>query len=262
MGRVNRRSTANALFLHGGPGMTSELERRQFGETLSVYWWDQPRVDAGNPRAFGALVDAAVVEIARLSADRNGPVDLLANSFGAYLARALVERVPEKIGAITICGGIWDLRTAIMRLGCRFADRNDDVDLRKACQRASETDTPEGYIEFLARVAARPDFLDSYWSPAAVEPRKKMKLLAAEGRLIDWTTFQSVMSAALAAPPQVPLSSPHPGGVRILLGRFDLYFDESDIAAWKTLWPSASVEIVEAGHFPHLELPPAIWMPS
>lgn len=241
--------------------MTAELERRQFGATLPVHWWDQPHIDADDRLPFGTLVDATVAEVTRLSDARRGPVDLLANSFGAYLARALVDRVPERIGAITICGGIWDLSTAILRLGSRFAERNGDADLKQACQRAAESDTPEGYIEFLARVAARPDFLDCYWSPAAVEPSHKMKVLAAEGRLIDWPTFQSVMRAALAAP-QVPLSSPHPGGVRILLGRFDLYFDQSDVMAWKTLWPSASVEIVDAGHFPHLELPPTIWMPS
>lgn len=249
------------LFLHGGPGLTAELERQRFGTSLPVHWWDQPRVNSGTQRVLETLIEAAVAELTRLSIDQDGPVHLLVNSFGAYLARALVDRVPERIGAITIGSGLWDLRTAILRLASRFAERDDDADLEVACRTTASSNTPEPYLVLLARVAARPHFLDCYWGPAAVEPREAMKTLAAEGRLIDWPTYQAGLAEALAMP-QVPLASPHPGGVRILLGRFDPYFEESDTGAWKALWPTATVEIVEAGHFPHLELPPAAWMPS
>lgn len=249
------------LFLHGGPGMTAELERQRFGAALPVHWWDQPRVEPNAQRPFERLVDAAVAEAARLLGGREGRVHLLASSFGAYLARALVDRVPERVGSITICGGVWDLCTAIFRLASRFAERHADVDLKLACDNTASADIPDQYVALLARVAARPDFLDCYWGPTAVEPREAMKRLATEGRLIDWPTCQSVMIAALTLS-QVPLASPHPGGVRVLLGRFDPYFDESDVAAWQTLWPSSTVAIVEAGHFPHLELSPTMWMSS
>ena len=66
------------FFLHGGPGMTAELERRQFGATLPVHWWDQPHIDADDRLPFGTLVDATVAEVTRLSDARRGPVDLLA----------------------------------------------------------------------------------------------------------------------------------------------------------------------------------------
>lgn len=241
--------------------MTAALERRRFNGTLPVHWWDQPVLGPNVRQPFEALIDAAVAEVTRLSTERQDRVDLLANSFGAYLTRALVDRVPQRIGAITICGGVWDLSTAILRLASRFAERSGGTEIRDAFRRAADTDTPDGYIVLLARISAMPGFLDCYWGPSALQALEAMKSLAEEGRLIDWHTCQSVMAAALAVQ-QSPVASPHPGGVRILLGRFDPYFDESDILAWKALWPSASVEIVDAGHFPHLELPPAIWLPA
>jgi pimeloyl-ACP methyl ester carboxylesterase len=251
----------NILFLHGGPGLTAELERRQFGPSLPVHWWDQPLVRAGADRAFEALIDAAEVEIARLSTEREGRIDLLANSFGAYLARALVDRAPERIGAITICAGVWDLCTAILRLGWRFARAQEDEDLEAACRHAAGVDTPQSYFALFARISAMSGFLDCCWSPSASETRQAMKALAAEGRLVDWPTCQAVMTAALAVP-QSALAAPHQGEVRIVLGRLDPYFDDSDIAVWRALWPGATVEVVDAGQFPHLELPPSVWLPG
>jgi alpha-beta hydrolase superfamily lysophospholipase len=46
-----------------------------------------------------------------------GAVALVASSFGAQLALALIARVPAKIDYLSIVGGILDLRTALVRLG-------------------------------------------------------------------------------------------------------------------------------------------------
>lgn len=252
-------STPEILFLHGGPGMTAELERRQFGAVLPVHWWDQPLVRCGAARPFDTLVDAACVQISRLSTERRGRVNLLANSFGAYLARALVDRAADQVGAITICGGLWDLCTAILRLGSHFARARNDTDLEATCREAAAADTPQSYFELFARVSALPAFLACYWSPSAHEHREAMATLANAGRLIDWPTCQSVMIAALATPQSaVPVKHDQP--VRIISGRFDPCFDEGDIAIWQALWPGATVKIVDAGQFPHLELPPSVWM--
>lgn len=63
------------LFLHGGPGMTAELERRRFGETLPVHWWDQPFVGPNAERPFQVLIDAAVTEVARISTECEDRID-------------------------------------------------------------------------------------------------------------------------------------------------------------------------------------------
>jgi pimeloyl-ACP methyl ester carboxylesterase len=249
------------LFLHGGPGMSAELERRQYGASLPVRWWDQPRIPCGTERPYEALIQAAVDAAVQLSDEREDAIDLLASSFGAYLARALVERIPERIDSVTICGGVWDLTTAIHRLARRFVERHGDPDLETACREAAQADGPECQLALLARVAAIPGFLDCYWSPTAQGPKEAMQRLAAQGRLIDWPTLHSVMTAALRSP-QAPLRAAHRAEVRIVLGRCDPYFHPSDIEAWTTLWPAARVMMVEAGHFPHLELPPSVWLPA
>lgn len=248
------------LFLHGGPGMTAEIERLQYGDALPICWWDQPRM-AGVGRPYEALVDAAVGEVNRLSKGRQGAVDLLASSFGAYLARSVVERIPQQIGAITISGGVWDLRSAFLNLGLWFAARYDSVEFERACADVEAVGDRKAYGALLARIASTPDYFECYWSPKAGGSREVMRALAAEGRLIDMPTFQAVLAEVLMVP-QEPLPAPHPGGVRIVVGQRDPYFSGRDIPAWKRLWPGARVELVQAGHFPHLELPPADWMPG
>lgn len=250
------------LFLHGGPGLTAELERRQFGTTLPVHWWDQPRISDRSEQAFEALVDAAVAELERLSHRPHDRVSLLASCFGALLARALFDRMPERVGEITISGGIWDLRVGILRIGEWLAHRHDDAELEAQCRETAEQDSPEGYLSLLARVSATRGFLDSQWSPEAHALRNAMRALASTGRLVDWPTLQVVTMAALTCAPPLPLVRPHPRTVHILIGRFDPYFHESDIDAWGRLWPTAIVQVVDAGHFPHLELPPSAWMPQ
>lgn len=254
-------ATPRILFLHGGPGMTAELERRQLGAASRVHWWDQPKVGLEASCPLETIVEAASEELTRLCRECAGPVDLLANAFGAYLARALIERIPERIGAVTICSGVWDLATSILRLVWRFIRLGCDGDLERLSRQALARSTPESYFEIFARVSAMPGFLDCFWSPSAQEPREAMIALAAEGRLIDWPTCQAVMIATLARPYSV-LPPSQRREVRILLGEFDPCFEERDTAVWQALWPKATVQVVQAGQFPHLELPPSIWMPG
>lgn len=42
----------------------------------------------------------------------------------------------------------------------------------------------------------------------------------------------------------------------------DRAFETLIAATERTLWPEATVEVVDAGQFPHLELPPSIWLPG
>lgn len=249
------------LFLHGGPGLTAELERRLFGASLPVHWWDQPHVRCGTKKPFESLVDAAVAEVERLSYRPSLRIDLLGSCFGSLLARALVDRIPERIASVTISGGILDVRAGILRLGNLLAKGQRDLELEALCRETAARDSAELYFALLVRVSTMPAFLDCHWSSEAQALRNAMRALAASGRLIDWPTLQSVMTATLTSYQAFPVTLAFPGEVRILLGRYDPYFDESDVAGWTTLWPSATVEIVNAGHFPHLELPSRTWMP-
>jgi len=101
------------LFLHGAPGLACQLERDRFGDSLPVHWWDQPHFEADQSGAFDLLVDAAVEEVGRLSGLVEKAVALVASSFGAQSALAVIARVPAKISHLSIVGGILDLRTAL-----------------------------------------------------------------------------------------------------------------------------------------------------
>ena len=51
------------------------------------------------------------------------------------------------------------------------------------------------------------------------------------------------------------------GSANVWIGRHDPYALPSDAEAWRVVLPNASVQFVDAGHFPHLELPPTLWQP-
>jgi pimeloyl-ACP methyl ester carboxylesterase len=130
--------TSRVLFLHGGPGLTCQLERDQYGDSLPVHCWDQPHFETDQSGAFDLLVDAAIEEVGRLRGLEEKPVALVASSFGAQLALALIARVPTKIGYLSIVGGILDLRTALVRLGLHVATQNHDSSLAAASERAQQ----------------------------------------------------------------------------------------------------------------------------
>ena len=250
---------ADHLFLHGGPGLSAALERQRFGNSLPVHWWDQPHVDDDVVAPFDWLVDAAERELKRLHNVQGKPVALLANSFGVHLALALIERAPEKIAAVNILGGTLDMRMAFVRLAQRIAEVNRDAALKAVSDRTEEKGDDESLWTLIEKLFTVGNLLDFYWGPGAEEQCERMKALAASGALVHATTFHTVLGDFLGRRPAAPPA--FGGSVRVLIGRFDPYARADDGPLWRAVFPNASVEFVDAGHFPHLELAPEIWMP-
>jgi pimeloyl-ACP methyl ester carboxylesterase len=248
------------LFLHGGPGLSTALERQRFGSTLPVHWWDQPHVDADVAAPFERLIDAAERALGRLLEEQGRPVALLANSFGMHLALALMERASEKIRSVSIVGGILDMRTAFVRLAQRIAEVNRDAELEAVGARAETRGDSESLWALIEKLFTVSNLLDFYWSPSSQAQLDEMKALAANGSLIHVPTYLAVLRDFLERkPPGPPMFS---GTVRVLIGRLDPYARADDAGLWRAVFPQSAVEFVEAGHFPHLELPPGVWMPS
>ena len=87
------------LFLHGGPGMTAELERRQFGSELPVYWWDQPLIRSQALRPVEVLIDAACLVINRLAEHHQAGIHILLGPPGgakSHLSSAMGLALLEK----------------------------------------------------------------------------------------------------------------------------------------------------------------------
>jgi pimeloyl-ACP methyl ester carboxylesterase len=248
------------LFLHGGPGLNAELERRQFGSSLPVRWWDQPQVNADESAPYDRLVDAALEELHRLSSLDGRPIAVLANSFGVHLALALIERAPAKVRCVSIVGGILDMRNAFVRLGRRVAEKNQDQDLAAASLHADQSASSVSLWDLIERLFSVTNLLDFYWSPTATAQRDQMKALAAEGAVLHAPTYQAVLTDFLARN-SLQKSLEWCGAANVWIGRYDPYASPADIEAWQTVLPRASVQFVDAGHFPHLELPPSVWLP-
>lgn len=251
---------ADHLFLHGGPGLSAALERQRFGKSLPVHWWDQPHVEADVVEPFEWLVGAAEKELGRLVEVQQKPVAVLANSFGVHLALALIERVPERIASLDIVGGVLGMRTAFVRLAQRISEVNRDANLKAVSDCAEETRDSESLWVLIEKLFTVANLLDFYWGPRAQEQCESMKALAASGALVHAATFQAVLGDFLERKPPPPPA--FGGSVRVLIGRFDPYARADDGQLWRAVLPQASVEFVDAGHFPHLELPVEIWMPA
>jgi pimeloyl-ACP methyl ester carboxylesterase len=247
------------LFLHGGPGLTCQLERDQYGDSLPVRWWDQPHFEAEQSSAFDRLVDAAIEELRRLHDLEMKPLALLANSFGAHLALALIDRVPAMIGHLSIVGGTLDLRTALVQLGFHVAEQNQDSSVAAASKRAQQSTDSASLWDLIDRLFSVTNLLDFYWSPAATVQRKAMNELAAKGALFHLPTYQAVLNDFMTRSPPKPTK--WRGSAAVWIGRNDPYASPSDAEAWGAVLPSASIQFVDSGHFPHLELPPSLWLP-
>jgi pimeloyl-ACP methyl ester carboxylesterase len=240
--------------------LSAALERQRFGNTLPVHWWDQPHIDAEVAAPFKRLVDAAEKELGRLFDAQEKPVALLANSFGVHVALALIERVPEKLGQLHVLGGTLNMRAAFVRLGKHIAKANRDSGLGVASLSAERSVDSESLWKLIESLFAVSNLLDFYWGPDGQEQSASMKELAAKGLLMHAATFGVVLRDVLTQPG--PSSSQFAGPVRVLIGRYDPYAQPDDEELWRAVFPRASVEFVEAGHFPHLELPIEVWMPS
>jgi pimeloyl-ACP methyl ester carboxylesterase len=252
--------STRVLFLHGGPGLNAELERRRFGRSLPVHWWDQPQVNADESAPYERLVEAALEELHRLSSLDGAPVAVLASSFGVHLALALIERAPAKVGCVSIVGGILDMRTAFVRLGRRVAEKNQDPDLAASSLHADRSADSVSLWSLIELLFCVPNLMDFYWSPTATAELDQMKALAAEGALLHVPTYQAVLRDFLAKNRPRETSRWH-GAANVWIGLSDPYASPGDAEAWRRVLPTASVQFVDAGHLPHLELPHSVWLP-
>lgn len=248
------------LFLHGGPGLNAELERRRFGNSVPVYWWDQPVMREKDPSPWEYLVGAAVGEARRLSDEVGKPIALLASSFGTQLVFEIVGRIPESISSVTLSGGIYDVRKAFTQLASRVAQETGDADLAQAGEAVTKNEDDTALWALIQRLFSAPNLLDFYWSPSAGVQRDAMKELAASGALLHLPTFEGVLRDFYRHQHGSSLR-PWRGHTKILSGRNDPYAAPDDALRWLEMFPSAQLEIVEAGHFPHLEIPADAWLP-
>jgi pimeloyl-ACP methyl ester carboxylesterase len=251
----------NTLFLHGGPGFTSAVERRWFGTSLPVDWWDQPKVRATDGSPLQALADAAASRLRELSAASMSTVVVVANSFGGLIARQLCDGMPHLIGRVILLGCSIDPPRAVLRLARHVAATgNAGIALRRLVALVDDdVMTAERLFELVRALWSTPDPLSKYFARASEAAAKRYAQLAEGGPELDFETFELAMREQLAGAPNLSRSR-FSGEVQVLSGIEDPLVGSDDRDAWNAIFPNAVHREVSAGHMIHFEVAPDVWL--
>lgn len=248
-----------SLFLHWGPGCNAEVERRWFGDSTLIDFWDQPKV-SGTER-FNQLVAAAQVRLDKQFEKSNEPQHLLAHSFGGRLAYELARRSPQKIAGVTLLGSAFDPWMSYLRFA-EFLSRFNPS-LKDASKKAHQTRTPEDLFGMFQMCAQIPDFNAYYWSNP--EARSRYAELSQGLALIDMEQLVSTLGEFTGPPAQpesVALMKHTP--VRLFVGEDDAMANaEEDAKVWTRAFSNCELTVIpHAGHFVHFESNPSVWLGS
>ncbi|WP_322046442.1 alpha/beta hydrolase [Paraburkholderia sp. J67] len=247
---------APTLFLHGGPGGSAAFERAHYGRSLPIHWWDQPRSVVLYPSPFSALVGAAQAEVRLLAQRGSGPVDVVAHAFGATLALALAERMPDVLGTIVLLAPIHDVGAACVRFAMSLNMSADDA-MHLTTALAAFQERPElarlrVLVDEIERVLALPFMAPVQWCH---DPRMSRR------SAFDRDVFDAVIGDAWSR--ALPATVPHVAQrVRVVVGAADPMLDiDAERRRRATLCPAARFRVVPCGHFIHLTAPPSVWWP-
>ena len=254
------KSNGFALFLHGGPGLNAGVERRWFGDSLPICWWDQPAVTGGSAAPFAQLLAAATTQLRTMAESSGEPVALIVHSFGGQIAHALVREVPELVKSITLLGCATGSFPPLFRLCRRMTEIQNSPVLEAAIADAETRLDQRSFESMILAGAVHPAYPAVYFGPNSTVTSDFFLGIFAKGGLLNLETFLTVMNDLLNAPALTPVNG-FDGKVSLVLGRHDPLLDvNEDIAAWRHIFPQLQVRVVNCGHFVHLELPPEIWL--
>lgn len=253
-------NTVRTLFLHGGPGLNAGVERIWFGDSLQVDWWDQPAVPPCARSPFEFLVHAAEKRLCTL-ARSDAPIALLAHSFGARLAVELVRRQPSRITHITLLAGIFDLTSAFIALAKTLIIKQcPSRELRSSLALAGDSHNFQAVRKLVEELLTTPGMSDHFWAPQSHRLRERFNTIAATALHHDTTTLFAVLEEGLENS-LAPAPAGYSGPVRLLMGKHDPLLEiERDLARWQVIFPGLQLDICEAGHNPHFELPVWQWL--
>jgi pimeloyl-ACP methyl ester carboxylesterase len=252
-------TTHNTLFIHGGPGLSSAVEREWFGNTLPILWWDQPSV-AGIPEPFRALVAHAGHQLETLANTSGSKINLIAHSFGGQIATALAREHPRLIRRITLLGSPPVPLHAFLHFARRLLEAGHErPGLKEALAAVEANCDGDRFIAFIQACYPDGSLPSIYFGPHSAEARDRYFEMAGKMPPIDIATFFAVMNEFLHTP-NFTQPAGFDGEVSIVMGRDDPLLDlDAGKQEWLKVFPQAEVTLADAGHFVHLELPPEAW---
>lgn len=257
-GGAGVNSSASALFLHGGPGLSCGIERLWFEHTLPICWWDQPQIVNDRAAPFSQLVDAAMDKLRGMEDEAGGPIALVAHSFGVQIALALVRKAPEQVKELTILASGPNPLSSLFRLCRRLTEIQSSPELEAAIANAEKHLDPQSFKSMVLLAASHPAYPAVYFGPDAAARDRYLSYLP-QTRPLDLETFLNVMGDFLRSPDVEPIDSFH-GQVTVVFGCHDpLLPVEETFKDWKRIFPRVQTEVINSAHFIHLEAPPESW---
>ena len=261
--RSSASGSPRALFLHGGPGGSAQLERAWFGTALPIEWWDQPRLTMDAARPLRAISSAGVEKIIELTDAAGDPIALVAHSFGGRVALAIANELPERVCEVVLisCGA--HLPSQVVRLGRATArDHPGDKGLEQALRTAEQRNDLDSLLALITVVTSTPQWVRQYFGAHSDEVRSRYCAVAPNGPDVDPATFVAVLREQLATP-STPTESRFGGRVALWLGAEDPLLDiHEETAFWRSSFPAMDISVVPGGHMLHLELPYSRWGPN
>lgn len=252
-------SSKRTLFLHGGPGLSAEIERCWYGEALPICWWDQPLVTTDDASPFRSLVNAAHQQLQEMAEAAGGPIEVLAHSFAGQIAHALAHEAPQRVKSLTLLDCPVDPFIPLLRLCRCLLASEPNSPLAVALAKAESHLDAQTFQALTFACAGHPGYPAIYFGRGSAAARERYLALLPQVRFLDVASFLAIMNDLLQAPPLSPLPD-YGGPVTLVMGSDDpLLAPELDHVGWQRIFPRLQVREVVSGHFVHLETAPEIW---
>lgn len=230
------KALLNKIFLHFGPGANASIEK-EFLADPTTHYWNQPKVSS--PNYIEDLLRDTSEEIKKLASDSKGKIEIIAHSFGVFLAQNLDEKTRSLVSKAVYLAPTFDFRRSITNMMSFVA--ND-----------SSIKNINSFEEFLSAFVSfstnHPDYFKYYFHQE--ENFQKYIKLAQK--------YESTHEASLMAGIKELMNtyanqaiSPKYDNTKVILGKYDPLVPKADQDLISSVFEHT--EIVDAGHFPHLE---------
>lgn len=246
------------LYIHGGPGLHGEAERRWLLPAAAAHGWALQIWDErlSGARTWEACVQS-VLEAAREAA-RSAPVTVLAHSFGACLASEAARRHPELFSQMVFLAPTLDMRAVflnLIELVARDQAVTRQVDVAEGLRErasASRAFYDASMQEGLALAFQQPTALPHYWGDPAAMGRW-LQIVSEPAWTIDFATQASILSgfSGTLAEERLPIRA-----LTFFADRDQLVTESDQRPVLESRFASYETKTFEgAGHFGHLERP-------
>lgn len=256
--------SSSTLFLHFGPGGNCLVERAMFAGNLAIEWWDQPSFVIGDKEALKKLRQAAVDKIRDMHGLTQKKITLIANSYGAHLATAVIPQVKDLIEQVVILGSQAKISSSYENLAqfllIQNPKNNELKDASLAFEKAKSWNT---FQNLLGAISSVEGFMLNYWHKKDSNAFKLWLEIASQDKLMNFDSFLAIIQGHFAEGSFDQLASSETISMpaSYIYGSHDpLACEEEDVPQWKHIFPQLQIKQLECGHFVHLETSPQEWI--